>query len=258
MKRFRDLLERIPLPDLEPLEVREAILDEIEETMIEPVADGRRRLSNRITVTLTSADAVRRTQLRRALTTQGGLKKLIVERCAGQGVEVPNSLVVDIEDRAAPDPQNPAEYQTRGWTEEVIAPQPAPINAQVTVLTTGQTIQVSENVFRIGREKEPKDRSGRPKPENHLFFGETENSVSRQHAQICFDQATREYRIWDLSSTQGTKILRDDREIEIPKSLRAPGIRLRSGDLIYFGKVGVRFNAEPQKSRTRKATSSRT
>jgi hypothetical protein len=255
MKRFRDLLERIPLPDVEPLEVREAILDEIEETMIESVADGRRRLLNRIRVTLTSADAARRTQLRRALTTQGGLKKLIVERCTGQGVEVPGSLVVEIEESTTPDPENPIEFQTHGWTEESAPLPTVAITARVTVLTTGQTIQVSENVFRIGREKEPKDRSGRPKPENHLFFGETEGSVSRQHAQISFDQGAREYRLWDLSSTQGTKILREDREIEVPRTLRAPGVRLRSGDLIYFGKVGVRFHVAASNKAAKKSVS---
>jgi len=244
MKRFRDLIERIPLSQAEPLEIREAILDQIEETMIEPVADGRRRLLNRIQITLTSPDPSRRSRLRRALNTQGGLKKMIVSRCVGQGVEVPASLTVEIEEGAASDTQSPCEYQAKGWTEEVVSPEPQLVVARLTMLTTGETIQIHQNVFRIGREKQPKDRSGRPKPENHLYFGEAETSVSRQHAQICFEQTTRDFRLWDIGSTQGTKLLREGMEIEVPKSSRAPGVRMRSGDLIYFGKVGVRFEIE--------------
>jgi FHA domain-containing protein len=166
---------------------------------------------------------------------------MIVARFTGQGVEVPGSLTLEIDEDATSEPETPGEYRAKGWTEEVVVPEPQPIVASLTMLTTGETIQIHQNVFRIGREKQPKDRSGRPKPENHLYFGEAETSVSRQHAQICFDQTTRDYRLWDIGSTQGTKLLREGMEIEVPKSSRAPGVRVCSGDLIYFGKVGVRF-----------------
>jgi hypothetical protein len=242
MKRFRDLLERIPLSKAEPLEVREAILAEIEETLVVTGVDGRRRLSNCIRITLLSSDPARRKQLRRALSAEGGLKKFLTSRGAGQDIEVSSSLAVSVEEGLAEDPQYPNGFRIEGWNEEIVPVEaPSATVARLAVVATGQTVQLGQGVFRIGREKQPQDRSGRPKPANDLYFGEKELSVSRHHAQISFDAGVKEYRLWDVGSTQGTKILREGLEIDVPKSLRSHGERLRPGDLIYFGKVGVRF-----------------
>src|SRR5207244_10320428 len=93
----------------EPIEVREAILDEIEDTFVESFPDGRRAVCNRIRITLLSPDPARRKQLRRALTTEGGLKQFMLSRWAAQ-IEIPDSLTVQIEGgSSAPDPQDPRE-----------------------------------------------------------------------------------------------------------------------------------------------------
>jgi len=253
LKRFRDLLERLPEANLEPIEIREAILNEIEENLVKPVGDGRRRLCNRIRITLLSPVADKRNLLRRNLSAGTGLKDRIVSRCAALNVEVPDSLIVSIEDGIDLDSQNALGFRIEGSTED--PPRQPAARAKtpcLVMLATGETIQISSNIFRIGRERQPKDRSGRPKPENQLHFGENETTVSRQHAAIRFDESTGAYRLWDVGSTQGTRIVREDGEIDVARSSRAPGERLRHDDLIYFGKVGVQFQLVSASRKARK------
>jgi hypothetical protein len=240
---LKKLIERIPPSQPEPVEVRDAILEEIEK-MIEQMEDGRRRLPfNRLRITLFCDKPARRARLRRFLTAGAGIREDIVSICGAQHVVIPPALSVEIAEKT-PEPQSGREFLVEGWFEDPVEAEPRRAG-QLILLPSGKTIPLPPTVFRIGREKHPTDRHGRSRAENHLFFGEEHLSVSRQHAEIQFNPATAEYRLWDLGSTQGTRIVRGSAEIDVPRSARSPGECLREGDLIYFGKVGVRFQHAP-------------
>jgi hypothetical protein len=96
----------------------------------------------------------------------------------------------------------------------------------------------------IGRLEEVLDREGRLLRRNDVVFldsGEDVNAtVGRAHAMISFDSDKREFFILDEASRYGTRIVRGGRSIEVPGG-NSRGIRLRSGDEIYFGQACLRF-----------------
>jgi hypothetical protein len=96
----------------------------------------------------------------------------------------------------------------------------------------------------IGRLSEVTDQEGRMVRKNDVVFldnGDDINStVGRIHARIWFDSEKQEFRIMDESSRYGTRVVREGRSIEVPGG-NSRGIRLKSGDQIYFGQACVRF-----------------
>jgi hypothetical protein len=96
----------------------------------------------------------------------------------------------------------------------------------------------------IGRLSEVTDLEGRMVRKNDVVFldnGDDINStVGRIHARIWFDFEKQEFRIMDEASRYGTRISRDGRSIDVPGG-NSRGIRLRSGDEIYFGQACMRF-----------------
>ena len=102
----------------------------------------------------------------------------------------------------------------------------------------------------VGRLPEVLDREGRLVRRNDLVFldsGDDINStVGRIHARIWFDSENREFCIMDEVSRYGTRIIRDGRSIEVPEGNQR-GVRLRSGDEIYFGQACLRFEILSQK-----------
>jgi hypothetical protein len=100
----------------------------------------------------------------------------------------------------------------------------------------------------VGRLPEVLDREGRLIRRNDLVFldsGDDINStVGRIHARIWFDSESREFCIMDEVSRYGTRIIRDGRSIEVPEGNQR-GVRLRSGDEIYFGQACVGLEILP-------------
>ena len=96
----------------------------------------------------------------------------------------------------------------------------------------------------VGRLPEVLDREGRMIRRNDVVFldnGEEVNaSVGRAHSRIWFDSEKQEFRIMDEVSRYGTRIMREGRSIEVPSG-NTRGVRLRSGDEIYFGRACLRF-----------------
>jgi hypothetical protein len=96
----------------------------------------------------------------------------------------------------------------------------------------------------IGRLSEVMDQEGRMVRKNDVVFldnGDDINStVGRIHARIWFDSEKKEFRIMDEASRYGTRVVREGRSIEVPGS-NPRGIRLKSGDEIYFGQACMRF-----------------
>jgi pSer/pThr/pTyr-binding forkhead associated (FHA) protein len=85
-----------------------------------------------------------------------------------------------------------------------------------------------------------------------VFEEETEinRSVSREHAHIRYDRASREYRLfndrWYVRGPQsgecGTWVVRDGMSQEVHRTSR--GFKLEPGDEIHFGRAVVVFETE--------------
>ncbi|HYK89231.1 MAG TPA: FHA domain-containing protein [Acidobacteriota bacterium] len=241
----------------EPLEIRNAILDEIEE-LVQPLGDGRRGLvHNRIVVRLISADPARRGLLAGALAAGEGLKAAARRRLQAKGCSMPADLAIDIRNE-----ENPAltssqrEYELNASIEggsaaaaspELPLAEPAPPRARPRarlVLLEGdgpvREVEIARDIFNIGRIKEVREKDQRPTRRNDFYFGEAQTSVSRRHAHIRYYPETGEFRIFDDRSARGTRLFSGGEPIDVPSG-RGRGEQLHSGDEIYFGSVAVRF-----------------
>jgi hypothetical protein len=113
------------------------------------------------------------------------------------------------------------------------------------------TYRMRKERILIGRLAEVTDLEGRMVRKNDVVFldnGDDINStVGRIHARIWYDQEKQEFRIMDEASRYGTRIAREGRSIEVPDG-NARGVRLRSGDEIYFGQACMRFEYKPSLS----------
>jgi hypothetical protein len=106
---------------------------------------------------------------------------------------------------------------------------------------TSQAVRIN-----IGRQVNVIDQSGRPVRHNDVaFVGEDEvsRSVSRAHAHVTFDRATRTHRVFDENSAFGTEVERDGRRIVVPPG--RDGLKLRPGDQIRVGRAALRFETKP-------------
>jgi len=71
---------------------------------------------------------------------------------------------------------------------------------------------------------------------NDLVIDHT--TVSRAHAHVEFSSG--EYRLFDDGSSYGTSVIHEGRLVEVPRA-GGRGLRLHSGDEIYFGQIRVGF-----------------
>jgi hypothetical protein len=249
MKRWKDLFGAVEPAEREPIEVRNAVLDAIE-GLVQPLGDGRRALvHNRIRVRLLSPDEKRRELLAAVLAAAPGLSELVANRLKASGCEAPRNLVIEIS-------SDPPEAPAAGDFEivpsiEAGRPEPEPQRAagkprpaaKLCVFAGGGPIRefaIETDVVNIGRMQEVRGRDHRPVRRNHLYFTEEETSVSRQHAHIQYDAEAGEFRVFDDRSARGTRLFSNGRPIDVPAG-RGRGEVLHSGDEIYFGTVGVRF-----------------
>jgi hypothetical protein len=94
----------------------------------------------------------------------------------------------------------------------------------------------------IGRRSEVLDARQKLIRKNDVAFADdgpaVNQTVSRRHAHIVYDDARREYRLCDDRSAHGTSIVRDGRTIRVPAGSR--GVRLKPGDEILLGQARLR------------------
>ncbi len=246
MKRWKELLGAVEPAEREPIEVRNAVLEAIE-GLVQPLGDGRRALvHSRIRVRLLSPDEKRRALLAAVLTAAPGLPELAANRLKAGGCEVPRDLAIEI---SADPPAAPAAgdfevvplIDARGELPRA-ARKPRP-GAKLCVFAGSgpiQELEIGTDVVNVGRVEEVRGRDHRPVRRNHLYFADEETSVSRQHAHVRYDAETGEFRIFDDRSARGTRLFSNGMPIDVPAG-RGRGEVLHSGDEIYFGSVGVRF-----------------
>jgi pSer/pThr/pTyr-binding forkhead associated (FHA) protein len=94
----------------------------------------------------------------------------------------------------------------------------------------------------IGRCSEVRDSRHRLIRANDVAFAEggdaINQTVSRQHAHIAFDEASGTFRLRDDGSAHGTAVVRAGRTLTVPRGAR--GMRLQAGDEIVLGDARLR------------------
>jgi hypothetical protein len=230
-----------------PLEVREAIIEDVEQH-VESAGAGRRVLPyNHVTVTMLAADKAARARLHAAL---DGVQESIVARLAE--IRCVNPAGFTVETRyitRAPAAWAPHQRLAFNYDQRDV-PMPAaspvePARLQITV-ARGQATHASYTFaashIRIGRPAPPIGGVGRPRTNQVVFLEDGDDhtrTVGRAHASIRYDSTRREYRVFDDGSHNGTRIMRDGSLFDV-KSDDPLGVTLRSGDEIQVGTAALR------------------
>jgi hypothetical protein len=124
---------------------------------------------------------------------------------------------------------------------------PPHIRLQVLEGTTGErrTHALRLRTIRLGRTGSVGVGSRRTRRANDVAFdeeGPVNASVSRAHAHLDWSDAEGAYRLHDDGSTQGTRVLREGRSLEVPGA-GGRGLALKSGDVLVLGRARVRFTS---------------
>jgi pSer/pThr/pTyr-binding forkhead associated (FHA) protein len=240
----------------EPLKIQKDIIDEIE-TKTEPIGRSRKTFPyNALEISLLARDEDERARLE-AVFDRARLEGLILERLRRVGSEMPPRIVVAVEiveQRGAHwreetfhiEYKRTASKEKAGKSDRPGSPMNVP--AAKLVITKGtareKEFALKKNRVNIGRMAEIVDKDKRVVRRNELVFPEGEDrinqSVSRAHAHIRYDEATGDYRLFDDQSAMGTRIFRDGTNIDVYAS-NTRGNRLQPGDEIYFGQASVTF-----------------
>ena len=112
---------------------------------------------------------------------------------------------------------------------------------------TQASYTLSELQVRIGRTAASPDHTGRPR-HNHVVFVEEGDAysatVGRAHASIRYDDARREYRVFDDGSHNGTRVVRSGTMINVVA--RNPvGVTILSGDEVQLGTAAISVELDP-------------
>lgn len=242
----------------QPVEVRRAILDDIED-LAEPAGRSRRVFPfNKVTVEILAPDAPRRAAMTAVLDADGGLAAAIDRRLQEAGTERPADLDVEVKlVRAAGarwEKGKPFRLvcERREPTRAVRATEASArcAQAQIVVLTgetTRKQFTLTGERTNIGRLAEVLDRERRVVRRNQVVFLDSQHpanqTVSRAQAHI-LSVPPAGFQLFDDRSSYGTRVFRGGRTIAIPSG-SPKGVRLRSGDEIYFGQASVRFEIKP-------------
>lgn len=253
-KRLEKLAERKDAI-ASPLEIRRAILDDVEEH-VQPAGRSRRVFPYDRLLVEAFPPTGDRAALEAVLNPDEGLVDAIRERLHEAGCARIGRLqvAVKIVKKARPDwpratfqvtygrSDAPAEGATPAASESTSATR----QTQIVVLegeAAKKTFTVSGERINIGRLAEVTDRQHRVVRRNQVVFLETDadsnQTISRAHAHIQFT-APNDYRLFDDHSSYGTRIVRDGRMIDLPSG-SPRGVKLQSGDEIHLGRARVQF-----------------
>lgn len=244
----------------EPMELRQAILDEVEGEIV-ALGAGRRLFPHQeLRIHLLAPDAREQTILRAVFEDGWNAEKEIVAHLKERDCQVGKlraEIVYDTRksrhygDRrfyvefAGSSP--PAGATTPASALEA-SPAPAAASRPILQLETerGQTEHGTYTFdkgkrWTVGRLPLVLDEHGRARRKNDVAFLEDDDdsrSVSREHARIEYREATRGYYLVDERSAQGTRIFREGRAIEVASRNR-DGLLLRDGDQLHFGRASM-------------------
>ena len=236
--------------DAEPLEIREAIIEDVA-LHVEPVDGGRRMLPfNRVSVVVLAPNKMEKARLEGAL---GGLRDGVRKRLAEIQCALPPTFEIELRyvkhprPEWAPEQRLAIDYDSRAADTATATAAVAAAGLTITVLrgeATESTYTLTAPHINIGRTAKPVDGRGRPRLNQVVFVeGADDHSrtVGRAHASIRFDAGRGEYRLFDDGSHNGTRIIRNGTSIEVVPH-DPTGVTIRSGDEIELGTAAIRVD----------------
>jgi len=247
LDKMRDLLKPYRRGTA-PLEIRRAILDEVQSRIVTAGVGKRLFPYNRIKIHILADTPQEREELETIVHEAWDLKADIAERLRDQEAKAPADLDVEIAVTEEPDPA----FTDRRFRLELqkaesvqAAPAARPI-LDLTVLkgTASQHVYTFEGQDRInlGRLEEVFDAEERVRRRNDVIFleeGDISATVSREQARLAWDDEIKAYRLRAEPGASVTRILRDGRTIEVSPQDRR-GIKVQNGDEIYLGRACIK------------------
>jgi hypothetical protein len=240
---------------LEPIEVRNAILDTIEDQIIAGPKGTPLFPYDEVVVELLERSAP---PIEVVLESGGGLQAAARQRLTARDCRVGSEVVFQVRRMNDVPPDWPLDAEHRLRFNRKAADQ-APIGCgpslalTLTFSVAGQPRSHSFTSTRIdvGRVAEVRDRAGRLLRRNVLPLGDEYDpnlTVSRRHAHIkaFTDPGGRTvYVLRDDASRYGTRVVRDGKTIPVHPG--TAGVHLRDGDELYFGSARalIRLGDEP-------------
>ena len=235
----------------EPVEVAHAILDAVEREIHSGVRGTRIFPFNTIDVSIVAPSASDRDRLEAIIDGDVRLRDRIADRLRSAGCRT-TELVVHVNyvsraQKSWTDPQFSIAF-SRAAAPRVDVPgsEPAPpARIELTVVrgaSERRTYVFTSHRVDLGRGIEVRDSHNSLIRTNHVAFAdvsdEINQSISRQHAHVVYEQPSGEFRLHDDGSVHGTKIVRRGKTVAVP--WRGRGGRLQSGDEIELGEARLR------------------
>jgi hypothetical protein len=244
----RRLLDPPLEADAPPIEIRAAVLEQIERQVASVGVGARVFPHGLVRVRVLAADAAALAAFELVF---ADFDERVQERLREIRCDVPDGFGARVTLLEAPPPEWLAEQRFDvAFARKNDAPAPAapripPLAIGVVHGTaTKESYRFQVPVILIGRTAVAMDTRGRAR-RNHVAFDERTAGVSRAHARIVFDEPRREYRVLDEGSAKGTRIVRGDAVIDVrPRRQDARGVRLESGDEIHLADAALRVTID--------------
>jgi hypothetical protein len=232
-----------------PLEVLHAVLDAVEERL-EPAGRGTHVFPfNTIKLSVMAASKEERARFAGVLDSEPTLQDRVCRHLRALGCDA-SRLQVRVVYATRPDPtwSSPEFHIDFGRVPQTDLPPadlvPTP-EIKLTV-TSGSADKPAYGLrldrINLGRCAEVRDSRNRLIRTNHVVFkdgaGAANDTVSRHHAHIDYDEGTRTFRLADDRSAHGTTVVRNGTTIAVPPGSR--GVRLQSGDEVILGEARLR------------------
>ena len=247
LDKMRDLLKPYRRGTA-PLEIRRAILDEVQSRIVTAGVGKRLFPYNRIKIHILADTPQEREELETIVNEAWDLKADIAERLRDHEAKAPAGLDVEIAVTDVPDPAF-GDRRFRLELHKAESVQAAPLARPIldlTVLkgTASQHVYTFEGQDRInlGRLEEVFDAEERVRRRNDVIFleeGDVSATVSREQARLSWDDEIKAYRLRAEPGASVTRILRDGRTIDVSPQDRR-GIKVQHGDEIYLGRACVK------------------
>ncbi len=227
----------------EALEIRREILSAIG-GKVEPKGQGEYIFPySDVTVTLAPRDDEQRATFEAAFVDDDGLQSQARDmlRDAGCQADAVNVAIEFVDDPAAP-PYRLAfkrvEKPAKGAAVTAAKLRPTAWLYVVKGSAERPEYFIGKDLVYLGRLKEVTAKSGGLRRRNDVAFNDEENTVSREHAHIQFEDG--KFRLFHDSGEIGTRLFRDGRVVALPAT-GSRGTQLISGDEIHLGDARLRF-----------------
>lgn len=235
----------------DPLALAYAVVEHVEE-QVQPSGRGARVFPfTRLAVSVVAPSDDARARVDAVFAAAPTLRDRIVERLAAAGCgDVRLAITVDYVSRPHKNWRH-SDFDVRFSRDPVEA---APVAAsehkdariELTVASGAadrRTYSFGRCRIDIGRRREVRDHRHRLIRANDVAFTEGDDAVnqtvSRQHAHIAYDETIAGFRLHDDGSAHGTAVVRAGKTLTVPRGAR--GVRLQSGDEIVLGDARIRL-----------------